>query len=102
MYVELTAGDRTISIFGVDGVLTVALEESGVENVNVREVLEVAVAEMESRCADSIKRKAAADIVSNLSSERPLRVALNTVSDGLSVPREVLDSEILAEEGREL
>ena len=102
MYVELVAGDRTISIFGVDGVRTVALEESGVENVNVREVLEVAVAEMESRCADSIKRKAAADIVSNLSSERPLRVALNAVSDGLSVPREVLVSEILAEEGREL
>ena len=98
----MTEADRTISIFGVDGVLTVVLEEFGVENVNVREVLEVAVVEMESRCADSIKRKAAADIVSSLSSERPLRVVLNAVSSGLSVLREVLGSEILAEEGREL
>ena len=96
----MTEGDRTKSIFGVDGVLTVVVEKSGVENVKEREVLEVAVVEMESRCADSINRKAAADTVSSLSSERPLRVVLNAVSDGLSVPREVLGSEILAEEGR--
>ena len=44
--VELTEGDRTVSIFGVDCVLTVVVEESGVENVKEHEVLEVAVAEM--------------------------------------------------------
>ena len=98
----MTEGDRTVSIFGVDGVLTVVVEESGVENVKEHEVLEVAVAEMESRCADRINRKAAADIVSRLSSERPLRIALNAVSDDLSILREVVGSEILAEEGREL
>ena len=98
----MTEGDQTKSIFGVDGVLTVVVEESGVENVKERDVLEVAVAEMESRCVNSINRKSVADIVPSLSSERPLRVALNAVSDGLSVPREVLGSEILAEEGREL
>ena len=72
------------------------------ENIKEREVLEVTVAEMESRCADSINHKAVANIVFSLSSERPLRVALNTVSDHLSVTRKVLDSEILAEEGGEL
>ena len=69
------------------------------ENVKERKVLENVVAEMESRCADSINRKAVADIVSSLLSDRPLRVALNTVYDDISVTREALDSEILAEEG---
>ena len=68
------------------------------EKVKEREVVEVAEAEMESRCVNSINGKSVANIVSSLSSERPMRTALNIVSNNTLVTTEVLGSEILAEE----
>ena len=78
------------------------VDKSGVGKVKEREIVKVAEAEIESRYADSIDRKLVADIVSSLSSERTLKVALNVVSDDLSVTTEVLGSKILVEEDGEL
>ena len=65
-------------------------------------VVEVAEEKIESRCVKSISLNAIADILFSWSSERPIRVALNTVSDDLLVTTEALSNEILTKEDGEM
>ena len=55
-------GEQTISIFGVEVLDTVVVEELGVEKFKERNVVEGAEVKGESCCAESISRILVADI----------------------------------------